>query len=615
MSIHYLCLDLLRSETVEITNKITKLNGKNLYFLFLAGSKKILENQMEINRINVFPVPDGDTGTNLASTLRTIIDNIKPHYSFKTTADDIAVAALEGARGNSGIIFAQFLYGLSAETGNHKEITLEDFSESLKRSVAYIYEAIANPVEGTMLTVIREWIEDIHLKKNDLECFKDLLYESYKAAKKSLSETTSKLKVLAKANVVDAGAKGFVLFLEGIMEYLSQNNVKEVLELSQFVIADEPHMEEVSPESLTFRYCTEALIKGEKLDKASIRNAVSGFGDSLVIAGSEKQVRLHIHTDKPADLIEKLRPMGTLAYQKADDMFLQYQVAHERKYNIALVTDSTCDLPEELIEKYQIHRIPVNIQVGESNYLDKLTLDPETFYTISEEASEIPTTSQPNEKNFVNLYSHLATHYDSVIAVHLSQQFSGTWSSSTKAAKRVVSEMNKKISVVDSKTISGSLGLLVLRIAEAIEKGIEHDDLLTKIDDWTSKEKLYVSVKSINNLVRSGRVSPLKGRIAKMLNLKPIVFVGDDGKVTLLDKAFSQGGNTKKVLKYIKKDISEGELWNYMIVHALNPEGAEKLAIILKEMTGKPPKFITNVCSALVLHAGTGTVAVGLVKE
>ena len=600
---------------MEITNKITKLNGKNLYFLFLAGSKKILENQMEINRINVFPVPDGDTGTNLASTLRTIIDNIKPDYSFKATADNIAVAALEGARGNSGIIFAQFLYGLSAETGNHKEITLENFSESLKRSVAYIYEAIANPVEGTMLTVIREWIEDIHLRKNDLECFKDLLYESYKAAKKSLSETTAKLKVLAKANVVDAGAKGFVLFLEGIMEYLSQNNVKEVLELSQFVIVDEPHMEEISPESLTFRYCTEALIKGEKLDKAKIRNSVSGFGDSLVVAGSDKQVRLHINTDTPAELIEKLRPMGTLAYQKADDMFLQYQVAHERKYNIALVTDSTCDLPEEILEKYQIHRVPINIQVGESNYLDKLTLNPETFYTVSEEASEIPTTSQPNEKSFVNLYSHLATHYDSVIAVHLSQQFSGTWSSSTKAAKRVVSEMNKKISVVDSKTISGSLGLLVLRIAEAIEKGVEHDDLLAKIDDWTLKEKLYVSVKSINNLVRSGRVSPVKGKIARILNLKPIVFVGDDGKVKLLDKAFSQEGNTKKVLKYIKKDISEGELWNYMIVHALNSEGAEKLAIILEEMTGKPPKFITNVCSALVLHAGTGTVAVGLAKE
>lgn len=600
---------------VELIPKITKLNGKNLYFLFLAGSKKILENQMEINRINVFPVPDADTGTNLASTVRSIIDNIRPDYSYKATADNIAIAALEGARGNSGIIFAQFLYGLSAETGNHQEITLQNFSESLKRSIGYIYEAIANPVEGTMLTVIREWVEHIHHKKDELECFKELLNESYKAATKSLSETTQKLKVLAKANVVDAGAKGFVLFLEGIMEYLNKNNVKEVLELSQYVIADEPHMEEISPDSLTFRYCTEALIKGEKLDKALIKKTASDFGDSIVVAGSDKQVRLHIHTDKPADLFEKLRPLGKLTYQKADDMFLQYQVAHERKYNIALVTDTTCDLPAELFEKYQIHQVPINIQVGESVYLDKLTLDPETFYTLSEEVSEIPTTSQPNEKSFVNLYSHLATHYDSVIAIHISQKFSGTWSSSSKAAKRVESELNRKISVIDSKTISGSLGLLVLRTAEAIEQGMEHDEILRKVDDWIAKEKLYVSVKSLHNIVRSGRVSPLTGFIAKTLNLKPIISVGDDGKAIMLDKAFSQEGNIRKVLKHIKKDIAEGKLWNYMIVHALNPEGAEKLADTLREITGRSPRFIVNVCPALVLHAGNGTVAVGLMKD
>jgi len=600
---------------VQLLPKITKLNGKNLYFLFLAGSKKILENQMEINRINVFPVPDADTGTNLASTVRSIIDNIKPDYSYKATADNIATAALDGARGNSGIIFAQFLYGLSAETGNYQEITLQNFSESLKRSISYIYEAIANPVEGTMLTVIREWIEHIHHKKDEMECFKELLHESYKAAAKSLSETTEKLKVLAKANVVDAGAKGFVLFLEGIMEYLNKNNVKEVLELSQYVIADEPHMEEISPDSLTFRYCTEALIKGEKLDKALLKKTASDFGDSIVVAGSDKQVRLHVHTDTPANLFEKLRHLGKLTYQKADDMFLQYQVAHERKYNIALVTDTTCDLPEELLEKYQIHQVPINIQVGESVYLDKLTLDPETFYTLSEEVSEIPTTSQPNEKSFVNLYSHLATHYDSVIAIHISEKFSGTWSSSSKAAKRVESELNRKISVIDSKTISGSLGLLVLRTAEAIEQGMKHDEILREVNDWIAKEKLYVSVKSLHNIVRSGRVSPLTGFIAKALNMKPIISVGDDGKAIMLDKAFSQEGNIRKVLKNIRRDISEGKLWNYMIVHALNPEGAEKLANTLREITGRSPRFIVAVCSALVLHAGIGTVAVGLVKE
>ncbi|UCG28163.1 MAG: DegV family EDD domain-containing protein [Bacteroidales bacterium] len=594
---------------------VRTLNGKNLYFLFLAGSKKILEHQREINRINVFPVPDGDTGTNLASTLRSIIDNIQPHQSFKITADNIAFAALEGARGNSGIIFAQFLHGLSSETGNHHEITIEKFSDSVKNSIKYIYEAVANPVEGTMLTVIREWAEHIHHNLERIQDFKHLLHDSYKAAKQSLSETTKKLKILARSNVVDAGAKGFVLFLEGILEYLKDNNIREILSISQAIEPEDSHMEEISPEMLTYRYCTEALIKGDELDKKSIRKIAEEFGDSLVVAGSEKHVRLHIHTDSPADLFENLRCSGTLSYQKAEDMYKQYQVAHDRKYDIALVTDSTCDLPDEFLDKYQIHQVPINIHIGENIYLDKLTLDSETFYNISEEYDVIPTTSQPNETSFVNLYSFLASHYDFIIAIHLSSKFSGTWSSSSKAAKRVEEEMDKRITVIDSRSISGSLGLIVQRVAESIEAGMDYDEIIRKIEDWKSGIGLYISVRSMKNLVRSGRVSPLKGWLAKLLNLKPVIAVGKDGTAVLLDKAFSQEGNIRKVLKHIKRDISENKLWNYVIVHALNPETAKGYASLMEDLTGRKPLLITSVCPALVLHAGLGTVAVGMLPE
>lgn len=594
---------------------ITELNGKNLYFLFLAGSKKILEHQKEINRINVFPVPDGDTGTNLASTLRSVIDNIRPHYSFKTTVDAIAMAALEGARGNSGIIFAQFLYGVSEETADDREISLQSFTNTLKNSVRYIYDAISNPVEGTMLTVIREWVEHIHLNKERLKDFTHLIHDSYGVAIKSLDKTTKMLKELADANVVDAGAKGFVLFLEGITEYLTRNNVKEILEIGQLSEPEESHLEDISPDSLTYRYCTEALIKSDRIDKEEIREITKDLGDSVVIAGSEKQVRLHIHTDRPADLFSKLQPIGTLANQKADDMYKQYQVAHERKYKIALVTDSTCDLPDHLLEEYQIHLVPINIHVGDSVYLDKLTIDPEGFYALSEKTGEIPTTSQPNEKSFVNLYSHLASHYDSIIAIHISQKFSGTWSSSLKAAQCIEKEFSKKISVINSRTISASLGLLVLRTAGAIENGEKHDDILKKIETWIAGEKLYVSVKSINNLVRSGRVSPLKGRLAKLLNMKPIVSVNNEGKAVLFDKAFSQEGNIRKVLRHIKNDLVERKIWDYVIVHALNPTMAERYARILENITGKRPVYIVNICPALVLHAGPGTVAVGFLRE
>jgi dihydroxyacetone kinase-like predicted kinase len=120
-------------------SKTNIINGKHLYYSFLAGGYSVLQNQKELNRINVFPVSDKDTGTNLASTIRSVIDNLKPNKSYKTTIDNIAEAALIGARGNSGVIFAQFFYGLSQETHKKPFINLSEFARSVKDSIPYIY--------------------------------------------------------------------------------------------------------------------------------------------------------------------------------------------------------------------------------------------------------------------------------------------------------------------------------------------------------------------------------------------------------------------------------------------------------------------------------------------
>ena len=141
---------------------LNEMDGRRLYYTFIAGARKVIEHQVELNKINVFPVNDGDTGTNLASTIRAVIDSLHPHRSYKITADRIAETTLVNARGNSGIIFAQFLYGMSTETGNFKTINIASLPKALKIQSRYIYEAVANPVEGTMLTVIKDWANYIY---------------------------------------------------------------------------------------------------------------------------------------------------------------------------------------------------------------------------------------------------------------------------------------------------------------------------------------------------------------------------------------------------------------------------------------------------------------------
>ena len=596
------------------TEKITSISGKLYYKVFLAGANKILENQDLLNRINVFPVPDADTGTNLASTVRYIIDQAQPHESFSETSNAIASAALTGARGNSGIIFAQFLYGVSLEAGDDDYLSIESFASVLKRSVNYVYEAIAEPVEGTMLTVIREWADFIYHQKNNIDDFINLLIKAYEIATKSLSETKDKLQVLKIADVVDAGAKGFVLFLEGVIEgFRKKSSPREIIVKSAHI--DKQAIHSVNQEEFNFRYCCESLVKSDNIDHKLMRKRIGDMGDSLVIAGSNKMCRIHMHTDEPHILFERLREFGVTSYQKVDDMVKQNEVASERKYKIALVTDSTSDLPQEVIDKYQIHVIPLNLHFGENQYLDKVTLHPSQFFDLIDSEKKFPTTSQPSELQFQNLYSLLTTHYDSVISVHISKKFSGTCQNSKRAAEKISEETGKKISVLDSMHVSGSLGLLTLRIARAIENGTTHDEIVRHFPQWRQNTRIYVSVKNLKYMVRGGRVSSSRGFIATLLNVKPIVSMDTEGNSALFDKAFSQKANMKKVLKHISHFLKNKKLLNYIVLHAEGDEMADLYKEKLKQLTGTDPIAVMNISTAIGVSAGKGTAAVALITE
>lgn len=588
---------------------LEKMDGRNLYYTFIAGARKVIEHQIELNRINVFPVNDGDTGTNLASTIRSVIDSLHPDRSYKITADRIAEATLMNARGNSGIIFAQFFYGLAIEAGDNMVLTLRQFAESIQRAVKYVYEAVSNPVEGTMLTVIKEWAQYIYESWQRFTDFNHLLLSSHAILVKSLQETKTRLKILAANNVVDAGAKGFVLFVEGIIEFIHSRNLKELI-LSRSETTSFPKIEEVIAEEVNFRYCTEAIIKNCKTDNPSLKSILANYGDSIVVAGSDKIRRLHVHTNTPAELFDELRKSGTLSFQKADDMIRQSDAVYNRKWKIAIVTDSTCDLSEELIEHYQINILPINISFGENNYLDRVTIQSEQFYRLLDEYPEYPKSAQVNELTFRNLFSHLASHYDSIIAVQVSDKLSGTFDSGARAAKLVSSEFKKPITVLNSKVISGGLGLIVLRIAQAIEAGLPHDQIVEMAEKWITDTKILVSLKTLKYMVRGGRLSAARGLFARILNINPIVTVDETGRATVFDKAFGQRANMEKVIGHVRKTWQGRKIWNYIILHACNPEAAAWFSEKMEAITGMKPVSVCNISPVIGANTGIGTAAI-----
>lgn len=588
------------------------INGKFLYYAFIAGGNQILQNQEAINKINIFPVNDKDTGTNLASTIRSVIDNISPHKSYKKTVNSIADAALLGARGNSGVIFAQFLHGLSRETKDKPIITLDEFADSVKRSIPYIYEAIANPVEGTMLTVIREWSQFLTSKKDSIHDFKKVIIDSLDVLEKSLADTVYSLKIINKSGFVDAGAKGFVLFIKGIIDFIKNTNIRNLaVESHQNITLI--HSEEVSNETILHRFCTEAIIKDLTISKPELKNKLCLHGDSVVVAGSQSVCRMHIHTNHPAQLFYELKNMGTISYQKVDDMLRQQQASNHRKWNIALLTDSTCDLSKELLDYYQIHMVPINLNFGDKHYLDKVTIHPNQFYDMLDSEVEFPKTSQINEQIFTNLYSHLASHYDAVIAIHLTSQFSGTFTNSEKAAARISHEFNKPIHVIDSKNLSGALGLLVLKAAQDIESGVNFESVVKSTIKNVDNCKIFVSVRDLKYMIKGGRVSKPKGFIANLLGLNPVISMDKYGKSLLFGKTFSQKSSLNKIYKHIKK-ISKGKtVWNYIVLHAHNESEAFKVELEMVKITGLKAISVVDISPVIGMHAGNGSLAIALV--
>jgi len=594
-------------------NKITEINGMQLYYSFVAGAQRIFENQKLLNKINVFPVADADTGTNLASTMRSIVNTAQPQENLKLTAVALADAALVGARGNSGIIFAQFLYGFSNEIKNEQTLTVSAFAEYMNNAVRYAYEAIANPVEGTMISVIKDWAEYIYQLKDKIDDFLKILLDGLMKAMESLKLTTGRLAVLAKSNVVDAGAKGFVVFLEGMFEYFKNGQKPLMFDTSNIEIAEAD--DSINHEDITYRFCTEAMVTGTNLNKENFSKALVSFGDSMVIAGSPSKMRIHIHTDEPWRLFEEVSKLGTITYKKVDDMVMQNDLAANRKYDIGLVTDSTCDIPMELLQKYQIQVVPLTVHFGEEFFLDRITMQPEQFFKKLQTSPVYPSTAQPAYTEFINRYNYLATHYKSIISAHISSGMSGTWQNSVNAARKASEESGKKITVIDTKRITSSLGLIVLRAAELIDAGATHNEVVEGIEKWSQNTRILVTSRTMKYMVKSGRVSYSKGLMGKLLGIKPVVEVKNHGKTEVFGKPFTEKASMKLVMEEMKRFVGSNKVWGYAISHADNQEAADWYSEQLEQITGKKPVFVQQASPVLVTNTGPGVVAVSVMLE
>ena len=266
------------------------------------------------------------------------------------------------------------------------------------------------------------------------------------------------------------------------------------------------------------------------------------------------------------------------------------------------------------MDKHPIHAVPLLLSAGGSEYLDKLTMSAESLGRVAEGKGLFPKTAQPPAHFFGRLYSYLGSHYDSIVAIHLAACLSGTCETSRREAAKA-RNAGMDVRVLDSRHLSGSLGLLVLRAAQAAEAGMSPSEIEEKLPQWSAKTRILVSVTSLRYMVKGGRVSPLKGLAAKVLNLKPIVSVDETGKSTLYGKSFSEEANLRTMIKMIAEQHREKPLRCYAIGHSNAPEKASAFAARLEKELGFPPLYITQISSVVALNAGPGAVSVVAMSE
>lgn len=588
--------------------KISYLDGIRFYRGLLAGGKAVIENRAELDRINVFPVADADTGINLTLTMQSILDQARLGISLRDTFRSIADAALVGARGNSGIIFAQYLYGLSRELPEKGVLTPHSFSQSAQKAVKHLYDSLLNPVEGTMLTVIREWSDFLVEQSAKTQDFMHLFTDSLAIARRSLMDTPKRLKVLADAGVVDAGARGFVYFLEGVVEFIHKGSLRK-LEKPLVTEALEAPRESHGTKPGKDRYCTEALLSGCERGANYVKGVLAGYGDSLILAGDREKLHIHIHTARPDKVFDELYRLGQVSGAKIDDMLRQYQVSHERRFQIGLITDTASDLPLELLDSYQIIRLPFGINFGSRSYLDKLNIQPEGFYGMLKSDPHHPSSSQPSPALVRSMVEDAVSHYDRTIAVHISSQLSGVYQSVAALAS---DSLRGRLGVIDSRQLSVSEGLVTLRVAKAIEAGLSYDEIMALAPTWAANTRIYTDVHTLKYMVRGGRVPPLAGMVAKLLNIKPIVGLDEDGKAKIWGKSFSRAANALKITGLVEKDLQSHKLWDYAIVHADAETRARMYARMLEKLTGRPPAYIMPLSPVVGVHNGIGAVAIGV---
>jgi len=591
-------------------NNNSYINGQQLYFGISEGIKNLLEYQDKLDEINVFPVPDGDTGTNMCFTLMPVIEECEELISDRIdeTLDVIANSALDSARGNSGTIIAQFFHGFRRSMANLESASISDFSAALQNGYQSAHDSLLDPEEGTIITVMRDVASTaLELKDQDNMNYIKFMNKCYRSAEQSLQKTKTILKILRKTDVVDAGALGFVLIIQGVLNSMQKGSQIQSTHLD--ISYQREKVEALKKDidfTITNQFCTECAIVGDNIDRKELKKLIKHCGDSMVVAGTNKRVKIHVHTNEPSKFFKICNAYGKVVDRKVDDMTKQeHSIHHTGASGIAIVVDSGADIPEEYANEIQV--VPVRYSFGNQQHIDKVTQSVREFYKQMETDPNHPKTSQPTPGDFKKTYNFISSHYNSIISIHLSKTVSGTFQSAVNASKKI---KLKNMKIIDSRSASVGLGLLAMYAVDLKQEGKPFKQIISMVNKKRNEITLYSIFDDLKYVVRGGRVPQKVKTIANLLRLRPVLGI-KKGKLKARGVLCGKSRVVNKLAYYLSKKIKSEYKYRLLVAHSNSKERGNKL---MKTLTSQHPNieqsYLLELGGALGAHAGPNSVVV-----
>ncbi len=594
----------------------------------IAGARRVIAARDGLNRINVFPVADGDTGNNLAFTLGSVLNGALSRRSrhigelLRRIGDD----AIDGARGNSGAILAQFLHGVAEYARAQPALDAQTLAAAVRHGADSARSALAHPVEGTILSVIDSFAEAMEESAAQLrEDPRGSFARALDRARGALARTPQQMALLQKAGVVDAGAQGFVDLLEGIAEFVEGGpramRMRAPAAAANDAIGEDPDEyahpahDAVDPQR---RWCTECLLlldgdSGRRIERDAVREALEAIAaDSIVLAGGGTRMRVHAHVGAPQQLFDACAAFAVVEGMKADDMLLQSRSV-DRGQRVAVVTDSAADLPEAIADAHAVHVVPVRVNLDGRDYLDKLGLSTGEFYRRMAASQQLPRTSQPPPGDFRRSFDFLVAHHPAVVYVGLSRTISGTLQSAEHAAARGDAA---KVRVFDSVNAAGGQGLLAWRAAELAEAGADADAILRELERLRPRTLTWAMARDITHAVRGGRIPAWAEPAVRFTGLTPVAQVKADGRLGiaggLIAKTRAPEAFAAYVAKRARRKLGADTPLRAIVGHCDALADGERLLAALRTKLRIADAHLVETGPAIGAHAGRGTLVASL---